>query len=52
MNFSNVTVALGNGQVLLSKQVSKEDMMKDEVERDHRMIFKAMGSSTRCFSLT
>jgi hypothetical protein len=39
----NVTVDLGNGQVLLSKQVSKEDIMKDEVDRHHNMISTSMG---------
>lgn len=35
----NVTVDLANGQVLLGKQVSKEDIMKDEVDRHHDMIY-------------
>ena len=49
MNFSNVTIDLGNGQVLLSEQVSKEDMIKDEVERHHRMTSKSM-SPRQCIS--
>jgi hypothetical protein len=40
--YYNVTVDLGNGQVLLSKQVSKEDIMKDEVDRHHGMISTSM----------
>src|SRR5919109_5283810 len=35
MNFSKVIVDPGNGQVLLSRQVSKADMMKDAMERHH-----------------
>ena len=43
MNFSKVIVDPGNGQVLLSKQVSKADMMKDEMERHHKMMSMMMG---------
>src|SRR5919108_4953940 len=43
MNFSKVIVDPGNGQVLLSKQVSKADMMKDEMERHHKMMSTMMG---------
>jgi uncharacterized membrane protein YkoI len=44
MNFSKVIVDPGNGQVLLSKQVSKADMMKEEMERHHKMMSMMMGS--------
>jgi hypothetical protein len=43
MNFSKVIADLGNGQVLLSKQVSKADMMKDAMERHHKMISMMLG---------
>ena len=43
MNFSKVIVDPGNGQVLLNELVSKADMMKDEMERHHRMMSMMMG---------
>jgi plastocyanin len=43
MNFSKVIVDPGNGQVLLNELVSKEDIMKDEMERHHRMMSMMMG---------
>jgi hypothetical protein len=36
LSVSRITVDLGIGQVLLSEQVSKEDMIKDEVKRHLR----------------
>src|SRR5215217_5909713 len=43
MNFSKVIVDPGNGQVLLNELASKADMMKDEMERHHRMMSMMMG---------
>jgi plastocyanin len=43
MNFSKVIVDPGNGHLLFSKQLSKEDMMKDEMERHHKMMSMMMG---------
>ena len=43
MNFSKVIVDPGNGQVLLSEQASKADMMKYEMERHHKMMSMMMG---------
>ena len=45
MNFSKVIVDPGNGQVLLSEQASKEDMMKYEMERHHKMMSMMMGGT-------
>jgi plastocyanin len=42
MNFSKVIVDPGNGHMLFSKQLSKEDMMKDEMERHHKMMSMMM----------
>jgi plastocyanin len=42
-NFSKVIVDPGNGHLLFSKQLSKEDMMKDEMERHHKMVSMMMG---------
>ena len=43
MNFSKVIVDPGNGHMLFSKQLSREDMMKDEMERHHKMMSMMMG---------
>jgi plastocyanin len=43
MNFSRVIVDPGNGHMLLSKQLSKEDMMKDKMERHRKMMSMMMG---------
>jgi hypothetical protein len=43
MNFSKVIVDPGNGHLLFSKQLSKEDMMKDGMERHHKMMSMMMG---------
>jgi plastocyanin len=43
MNFSKAIVDPGNGHLLFSKQLSKEDMMKDEMERHHKMMSMMMG---------
>ena len=45
MNFSKVIVDPGNGQVLLSEQASKEDMMKYEMERHHKMMSMMIGGT-------
>ncbi|MFZ0648345.1 MAG: hypothetical protein WAM27_09005, partial [Nitrososphaeraceae archaeon] len=42
MNFSKVIVDPGNGHLLFSKQLSKEDMMKDEMERHHKTMSMMM----------
>jgi hypothetical protein len=43
MNFSKVIVDPGNGHMLFSKQLPKKDMMKDEMERHHKMMSLMMG---------
>jgi hypothetical protein len=43
MNFSKVIVDPGNGHMLFIKQLSKEDMMKDKMERRHKMMSMMMG---------
>lgn len=43
MNFSKVIVDPGNGHLLFGKQLSKEDMMKEEMGRHHKMMSMMMG---------
>jgi plastocyanin len=43
MNFSKVIVDPGNGHMLFSKQLTNEDMIKDEMERHHKMMSMMMG---------
>ncbi|HEU4447322.1 MAG TPA: hypothetical protein VFR94_21790, partial [Nitrososphaeraceae archaeon] len=43
MNFSKVIVDPGNGHLLFGKQLSKEDMMKEEMGRHHKMTSMMMG---------
>ena len=42
LNFSKVLVDPGNGKVLFNKQLSREDMMKDEMERHQKVMASMM----------
>jgi plastocyanin len=42
MNFSKVIVDPGNGHMLFVKQLSKDDMIKDEMDRNHEMTSMVM----------
>jgi hypothetical protein len=52
MNFSKVIVDPGNGQVLLNERVSNADMMKDEMQRYHKMMSMMMGGPQQGMEMT